>query len=104
MFAIARAVVRRPLPVICVVGVIGFLAMGQSEKEKPSDPWSAQPVAAQAEAGTKDSIISQAVDSAADYVENADSTGTVSKVRGTVETTAGSLDDSASKVAKATGN
>ncbi|MBF9151371.1 hypothetical protein [Novosphingobium jiangmenense] len=104
MFAIARAVVRHPLPVVCVVGVIGFLAMGQSEKDKPADPWSAQPVVAQAEDGAKDSMISQAVDSAADYVEKADSTGTVSKVRGTVETTASSLDDSAGKVAKATGN
>lgn len=104
MFAIARAIVRRPLPAICAVGVIGFLAMGQSGDEKPSDPWASQPVAAKAEVGADESIMSKAVGSAADYVERADTTGTVSKMRSTVETSATSWEDSADKVGKATAN
>ena len=104
MFAIARAVARRPLPALCVVGIIGFLAFGQTSEKKPADPWNTAPVATEAQAGSEDSMLSKAVDSAADYVEKADSTGTVSKVRGTVETTAGSFDNSANEVAKATGN
>ncbi|MGV3511712.1 MAG: hypothetical protein ACO1OX_06870 [Novosphingobium sp.] len=104
MFAIARAIVRRPLPVIAIVGVIGFLAFGQSDDEKPADPWATRPAAAHADMESKDSVFSKAVDSAADYVEDADSTGTVSKVRGTVETTASSWENSADKVGKATGN
>jgi len=104
MFAIARAIVRRPLPAICVVGIIGILALGQAEKQKPADPWSAKPVAAQANADAEGSLIGKAVGSAADYVERADSTGTVAKMRGTVETSASSWEDSADKVGKATGN
>lgn len=104
MFAIARAVARRPLPALCVVGVIGFLAFGQTPEKKPTDPWGSAPAAAEADAAAKDSVLAKAVDSAADYVEKADSTGTVAKVRGTVETTASGLDNSANEVAKATGN
>ncbi|MBB4613716.1 hypothetical protein [Novosphingobium taihuense] len=104
MFAIARAVARRPLPALCVVGLIGFLAFGQSPAEKPADPWGAAPPAVEAEASSQDSMLSKAVDTAADYAEKADSTGTVAKVRGTVETTASGLDNSANAVAKATGN
>ena len=104
MFAIARAIVRRPLPAICVVGIIGFLALGQAEKQKPADPWNAKPAAAQADAGSEGSIIGKVVGSAADYAEQADSTGTVAKVRGTVETSASSWEGSADKVGKATGN
>lgn len=104
MFAIARAIARRPLPAIVVVGVIGFLAYEQRPEQKPADPWSAAPVNAEAPAKPKDSMLSKAVDSAADYVEKADSTGTVAKVRGTVVTTADSWDTSAGEVAKATGN
>lgn len=104
MFAIARAIARRPLPALCVVGVIGFLAFGQTPEKKPTDPWGSAPAAAEADATAKDSVLAKAVDSAADYVEKADSTGTVAKVRGTVETTASGLDNSANEVAKATGN
>lgn len=104
MFAIARAVARRPLPALCVVGIIGFLAFGQTSEKMPADPWGSAPAPVEADAAPKDSMLSKAVDSAADYVEKADSTGTVAKVRGTVETTAGSFDNSASEVAKATGN
>lgn len=104
MFAIARAIARRPLPALCVVGVIGFLAYGQKPEEKPADPWGAAPVVAEADATPKDSMLSKAVDTAADYAEKADGTGTVAKVRGTVETTADSWDNSATQVAKATGN
>lgn len=104
MFAIARAIVRRPLPVIAVVGIIGFLAVEQSGKDQPADPWATRPVAAQAGMDSKDSVFSKAVDSAADYVEDADSSGTVSKVRGTVDTSASSWENSADKVNKASGN
>ncbi|MDT0508196.1 hypothetical protein [Novosphingobium sp. MMS21-SN21R] len=100
MFAVARAIVRRPIPVLCIAGIIGFLAMPSSEKSKPADPWSAAPVTSP-EPTSQDSIIAKAASKAADLAAEADSTGTVAKVRGTVETSASSWETTSEAVASA---
>lgn len=103
MFAVARAIVRRPLTFLCVAAVIGYLAMSANEKPKNVDPWS--PTDAQeASAADTDSMFGKAAAKAADLVTEADTTGTVAKVRGTVETTASSWENTSTAVGDATGN
>ncbi len=101
MFAVARAIVRRPIPVLCIAGILGFLAMPSSEKPKSADPWSAAP-AVSAEPASQDSILAKAASKAADMAAKADSTGTVAKVRGTVETSASSWETTSDAVGAAT--
>lgn len=103
MFAVARAVVRRPVPFLCVAAVIGYLAMSANEKPKKVDPWGPT-VAQEAPAAEKDSMFGKAAAKAADLVTEADTTGTVAKVRGTVETTANSWENTSTAVGEATGN
>lgn len=103
MFAVARAVVRRPLPFLCIAAVGGYFAVSANETPKKIDPWG--PATAQAAPlADNDSMFGQAAAKAADIVTKADSTGTVAKVRGTVETTANSWENTSTAVGQATGN
>lgn len=97
MFRVIQNIVRKPIPVLCAIGIVGFLNWDDNPA-KPSNPWGTSVEAAPA----KPSIIASAADTAIDYAAEVDTTGTVSKLRGTAKETTETWDNNAQAVEAAT--